>query len=119
MRIGILNDLHLGHTGTGIWHNRLLFEHAEEAVQETVSLLNEKSLDMAIILGDVTNDGTIESPSGTIVLASGDYLDGCGEEEGPYGLGEEREGPLVEHQEHPCGREDGAEDDHALQLNAL
>ncbi len=55
--IGIFNDLHLGHSGTGVWHNRLMFDQAEEVVRTTVTLLNELSLDLVIILGDVTNDG--------------------------------------------------------------
>lgn len=60
MKMGILSDLHLGHSGGDTWHNRLLFDQAEEVVRETVAVLNKQSLDMVIILGDVTNSGVKE-----------------------------------------------------------
>lgn len=60
MKIGIFADLHLGHTGVEKWHNRLLFDHAEEVVRDTIELLNSQALDLAVILGDVTNSGTEE-----------------------------------------------------------
>ena len=57
-RIGIMSDFHLGHSGVGYWHNRLLYDRAEDIVRETVALLNRQSLDSVVILGDVTNDGS-------------------------------------------------------------
>jgi len=58
LRIGIFADFHCGHSGVGSWHNRLLFDRAEEVARRTVELLNNQSLDMVVILGDVTNNGT-------------------------------------------------------------
>lgn len=60
MNIGIFGDCHLGHSGTDFWHNRLLFDHAEEVVRETIVHLKKQSLDMVVILGDLTNNGTEE-----------------------------------------------------------
>ena len=60
MRIGLFSDLHLGHSGTGRWHNRLLFDCAEMAARETVALLNRQALDLVIVLGDITNHGAPE-----------------------------------------------------------
>ncbi|MBT3276284.1 MAG: hypothetical protein HN368_24260 [Spirochaetales bacterium] len=56
-RFGIISDLHLGHSGTGRWHNSLLFDRAEDIVRNAVAVLNGQSLDLVIILGDVSNDG--------------------------------------------------------------
>ena len=60
MRIGLFSDLHLGHSGTGRWHNRLLFDCAERVARETVALLNRQALDLVIVLGDITNHGSPE-----------------------------------------------------------
>ena len=57
IRIGIINDLHIGHEGTGEWHNRLLYDRAEEIARAAVAQLNSQKLDRVIILGDITNDG--------------------------------------------------------------
>ncbi len=38
MRIGIFNDFHLGHSGTDTWHNRLLFDHTEQVVRQTIEM---------------------------------------------------------------------------------
>jgi hypothetical protein len=59
-RIGIIGDLHLGHNGSGNWHNRLLFNQAERIVSKSVAFLNQQSLDTVVVLGDVTNDGKPE-----------------------------------------------------------
>lgn len=56
-RLGIFSDLHTGHSGSGSWHNRLLYDHAEEIARSTVAFLNNQSLDTVLILGDVSNDG--------------------------------------------------------------
>jgi hypothetical protein len=60
IRIGIINDLHLGHTGEGRWHNRLLYDHAEEIARAAVAALNRLSLDRVLVLGDITEAGTEE-----------------------------------------------------------
>ena len=52
MRIGILNDLHLGHSGEGRWHNRLLYDRAAEIARSAVAVLNRQSLDLVLVLGD-------------------------------------------------------------------
>jgi calcineurin-like phosphoesterase family protein len=57
MRFGILTDLHLGHTGEGHWHNRLLFDHASQIVRTAIQTLNEQALDAVYVLGDLTQDG--------------------------------------------------------------
>lgn len=58
MRIGIFNDLHLGHTGEGRWHNRLLYDHAEEIAHSAVGAVNRQALDRVVIVGDITQIGT-------------------------------------------------------------
>src|SRR6266542_3457010 len=57
MKFGILTDLHLGHTGEGHWHNRLLFNHAETIARSAVDVLNQQALDAVFALGDLTQDG--------------------------------------------------------------
>ncbi len=63
MKLGIICDLHLGHQGIGRWHNRVMFDHAVQITQKTISLLNGSGLDGAIILGDITHNGTKEECS--------------------------------------------------------
>jgi hypothetical protein len=58
MRIGIFNDLHLGHCGEGRWHNRLLYERAEEIARAVVGAVNQQALERVVIVGDVTQHGT-------------------------------------------------------------
>ena len=58
MNIGILSDLHLGHSGKGRWHNRLLYDRASEIAQSAVAELNRQEIDWVIVLGDITNSGT-------------------------------------------------------------
>ena len=57
MNIGLLTDLHLGHTGEGRWHNRLLFDHAEHITRSAIALLNQQALDIVFVLGDMTQNG--------------------------------------------------------------
>ena len=58
--IGIITDLHLGGQGIGHWHNRLLYDHAEEVTRATIALLNRRSPDLVLVLGDVTQHGTLD-----------------------------------------------------------
>jgi hypothetical protein len=58
MRIGIVNDLHLGHRGEGRWHNRLLYDRAEEIARSAIAVLNRQSLDLVLVPGDITEAGT-------------------------------------------------------------
>ena len=57
MRFAILNDLHLGRTGQGRWHNRMMYGHAEEIARAAVVALNAQSLDGVFVLGDITEAG--------------------------------------------------------------
>jgi len=57
MRFALISDLHLGHAGTGRWHNHLLYDHAEEIVRAAVSALNREAVDAVYILGDITEAG--------------------------------------------------------------
>jgi 3',5'-cyclic AMP phosphodiesterase CpdA len=57
MNIGILCDLHLGHSAEDRWHNRLLFDRAPEIARLAVPALNRQNLDMIAVLGDITNAG--------------------------------------------------------------
>jgi len=57
LKFGILSDLHLGHTGDGRWHNRLLFDRAEEIASAAVTALNAQKLDAVFVLGDITQAG--------------------------------------------------------------
>ena len=61
MRIGILGDLHIGGTGEGRWHNRLLLDQAENIARASVSQLNQQDLDLVVVLGDLTNAGTADT----------------------------------------------------------
>lgn len=54
MKIGLLTDLHLGHTGTGCWHNRLMFNQAESITRASIAVLNAQALDVVFVLGDIT-----------------------------------------------------------------
>lgn len=58
MTFGILNDLHLGHSGEGRWHNRLLYERSVEIARSAVEVLNSQDLDFVVVLGDLTQTGT-------------------------------------------------------------
>jgi calcineurin-like phosphoesterase family protein len=60
MRIGILNDLHLGHHGEGQWHNWLMYERAEEIARAVIAVLNRQALDAVFVLGDITEAGQPE-----------------------------------------------------------
>jgi predicted phosphodiesterase len=57
LKFGILSDLHLGHTGVGLWHNRLLFDQAEEIARAAVTALNAREPDIVFVLGDITEAG--------------------------------------------------------------
>jgi len=57
VKFGILSDLHLGHTGDGRWHNRLLSNHAGEIARAAVAALNARELDAVFVLGDITEAG--------------------------------------------------------------
>lgn len=59
MKIGLLNDLHIGHHGVGRWHNRMLFDEAETIARQAVAALNRQHLDLVMVLGDVTQHGTV------------------------------------------------------------
>ena len=54
MKIGLLSDLHLGHSGTGCWHNRLMFEQAETISRACIAQLNAQAPDVVFALGDIT-----------------------------------------------------------------
>lgn len=58
LRLAFISDLHLGHTGEDrCWHNRLLFDHAEEITRAAVAALNGQQLDAVVVLGDLTQSG--------------------------------------------------------------
>lgn len=57
MRWGIMTDLHLGGTGCGRWHNRLVYEQAEAIARTAVAALNAENLDAVYVLGDITESG--------------------------------------------------------------
>jgi calcineurin-like phosphoesterase family protein len=58
VKIGILNDLHVGHDGPDIvWHNRLLFDLAGAVAESAVAALNREGLDAVFVLGDITQAG--------------------------------------------------------------
>ncbi len=58
MKFGVLTDLHLGSAGSdGAWHNRLLFDRAEEIARSAVAELNRQNLDAVFALGDITQSG--------------------------------------------------------------
>ena len=57
MRFGIISDLHLGGEGQGRWHNRLLYDHAEEIARAAVAVVNREPLDAVYVLGDLTQAG--------------------------------------------------------------
>ena len=57
MKFGILNDLHLGQTGYGQWHNRQIFDHAEELAGAAVEAIARENVDLAVALGDLSHDG--------------------------------------------------------------
>jgi len=57
VKFGVLSDLHLGHAGEGRWHNRLLYDQAEDIAREAVTALNGQDLDAVFILGDITESG--------------------------------------------------------------
>jgi hypothetical protein len=58
LRLGILSDLHLGRTGQGHWHNRLLYDSAAAVAGAAVVALNGEPLDAVYVLGDLTDAGT-------------------------------------------------------------
>ena len=58
MKLGILNDLHLGAPGrTGEWHNRLMFDQAEAIARSAIAVLNRQRPDAVVVLGDITQSG--------------------------------------------------------------
>lgn len=61
MKIALISDLHIGHHGTGLWHNRVMFDRAAEILTQTVRRLNQIAPDLVILLGDITHSGTPES----------------------------------------------------------
>ena len=58
MKLGILNDLHLGAPGrTGEWHNRLMFDQAEAIARSAIAVLNHQQPDVVFVLGDIAQSG--------------------------------------------------------------
>jgi 3',5'-cyclic AMP phosphodiesterase CpdA len=57
MTFAIVADLHLGRTGPGRWHNRLLYDQAEPVARAAVAALNGQRLDAVYVLGDITDAG--------------------------------------------------------------
>jgi 3',5'-cyclic AMP phosphodiesterase CpdA len=60
LKLGIVTDAHLGLLGRPSYHNRLLGDRSTELLRSAVAAMNRRNVDVAIVLGDITNAGTDE-----------------------------------------------------------
>jgi 3',5'-cyclic AMP phosphodiesterase CpdA len=57
----VIGDLHLGRQGEGRWHNRLLYDQAEEIATMAVDMINDLSPKFVVVCGDITDLGVREN----------------------------------------------------------
>ena len=57
----VINDFHLGGHGEGQYHNRLLYDHAEEIATIAIEMINDLSPTFVVVCGDITNRGERKS----------------------------------------------------------